>query len=409
LDALLDILGPEFVRPAAHGDISWEQGRPDWIAWPGTEREVALCLNAAREAGIHVFPSGSGTKLHWGNPAPPTGVLLSLQRLNRVLEHAAGDMTVTVEAGCTVAALQQAVAKAGQRLAADPLWPDRATVGGVIATNDNGPLRAGFGSLRDLILGVTVALADSTLAASGGKVVKNVAGYDLPKLMVGAFGTLGVVTRATFRLHPLPKATRTLRFAATDAEHAQILLLAMLGSTTPVTGLQVLGGNSGPWCVAVRLEGSVHGVHAMAEPVAELAARHRLAPTTDPPDPWAEREGMWQEYGSAIAKTTFVPSQLAAVCREIDAPRWRLVAQGAGVALVTLSDAYDEQGLERMELLAQKLRRIGASLIILRGTPELKRRVNPLQDMSALPLMKRIKQQFDPSGTLNPGRIGGGI
>src|SRR5205085_1751730 len=154
--------------------------------------------------------------------------------LNHVIEHAAGDMTVTVEAGCTIAALQQVLAQRGQRLALDPLWPDRSTVGGVIATNDSGSLRHAFGSLRDLILGVTVAPPDGALARSGGKVVKNVAGYDLPKLMVGAFGTLGVVTSATFRLHPLPAATRTFPFVAPSARDAGRFVLAVRDSTLAV-------------------------------------------------------------------------------------------------------------------------------------------------------------------------------
>jgi len=141
-------------------------------------------------------------------------LVLSTQGLNRVLEHAAGDMTCTVEAGCTITALRQVLARHGQRLALDPLWPDCATVGGVLATNDSGPLRQAFGSARDLLIGVTIALPDGTLARSGGKVVKNVAGYDLPKLMVGALGTLGVITQATFRLHPLPRESGTLVFAS---------------------------------------------------------------------------------------------------------------------------------------------------------------------------------------------------
>lgn len=407
MEPLVDILGADSVRPVAPADISWEQGRPDWIAWPAGERELARCLDAATKSGVPVFPVGGFTKMHWGDPPPPGGVLLSTQRLNRVLEHAAGDMTVTVEAGCTIARLQQAVAKAGQRLALDPLWPDSATVGGVIATNDSGPLRERYGSIRDLILGVTIALPDGTVSSSGGKVVKNVAGYDLPKLMVGAFGTLGVITRATFRLHPAPKATRTLRFTAPTPVDAQHFVLAVHQSGPPVSGLQVTGGSDPPWRVAVRFEGS-RGAEATAAPIAEMAAGFGLQPTTEPAYPWEERQRLWQEYG-AIVKVAFLPAQLTAVCHAIAAPAWKLVAQGLGVGLVALSDAYLDAGPERVEALARALRTLGGSLVVLRGTPELKRRVNPLRDMSALPLMRRVKQQFDPTGTLNPGRLGGGI
>ena len=289
-----------------------------------------------------------------------------------------------------------------------PLWPDAATVGGVIATNDSGSLRGAFGSLRDLILGVTVALPDGTLARSGGKVVKNVAGYDLPKLVVGAYGTLGVVTRATFRLHPLSKATRTLRFAAPSPEDAGRFILAMHDSGPPATGLQVVGGNRDPWRVDVRLEGSPAGVHATAPLVMEIAAGCGLTPTEASDDPWPERERVWHDQG-AVVKLTFLPTHLAEVCRAVAVPEWKIVAQGVGVALLVVSHAYTGDGPERVEHLARRVRALGGSVVVLRGTDDLKRRLDPLLTPNTLPLMRAIKKQFDPAGTLNPGRLGGGI
>ena len=214
------------VAPASLADAI-DGGSPRWIVEPADQARLAQILADANRAGLKVIPRGGGTKLGWGNPPAGADLVLSTRRLDRVLEHAAADMTATVEAGCTVAALQETLAKQGQRLAIDPLWPGRATVGGILATNDGGMLRAGFGSLRDLIIGITVALPDGTLAKSGGKVVKNVAGYDLPKLFTGSFGTLGVITRATFRLHPLPHAVQLLEFATPD-EGALAKLLATL-------------------------------------------------------------------------------------------------------------------------------------------------------------------------------------
>src|SRR5437763_1191827 len=172
------------------------------VVEPGSVDEVATLLRDASRDGLAVIPRGGGTKLDWGRPPRRADLVLSTVRLDRVLEHAWGDMTATVEAGCTVARLQHALAEHGQRLACDPLWPERATIGGILAASDNGPLRARFGALRDLIIGVTLVLADGTVAKSGGKVVKNVAGYDLPKLATGSFGTLAVITQAVFRLHP---------------------------------------------------------------------------------------------------------------------------------------------------------------------------------------------------------------
>src|SRR5207249_11993774 len=185
-----------------------------------------------------VIPRGGGTKISWGNQPTRADLVLSTARLNRIIEHAWADLTVNVEAGCTIQNLQNALAQHGQRIAADLLWPGRATVGGVLSTNDNGTLRIRYGALRDLIIGVTIALPDGTLASSGGKVVKNVAGYDLPKLLTGALGTLGVITRAIFRLHPLPHNVQSFTIAARDLDDANRLMLAVQSSRLVQTGLQ---------------------------------------------------------------------------------------------------------------------------------------------------------------------------
>src|SRR5207247_2459349 len=220
------------------------------VVEPGSVDEVATLLRDASRDGLAVIPRGGGTKLDWGRPPRRADLVLSTVRLDRVLEHAWGDMTATVEAGCTVARLQHALAEHGQRLACDPLWPERATIGGILAASDNGPLRARFGALRDLIIGVTLVLADGTVAKSGGKVVKNVAGYDLPKLATGSFGTLAVITQAVFRLHPLPRDTRTLTFTAPAVEPLCELALAIQGSHLAFVALQLRASASGAWAMS---------------------------------------------------------------------------------------------------------------------------------------------------------------
>ena len=180
------MVGPSHVRPIERSESKQTQ----LLLEPGDAQEISAALKYANNSGLSVIPHGGSTKSSWGNPAERTDLLLSTARLDKVVEHAWADLTVTVQAGCTIAKLQNVLEQHGQRLALDPLWPDRATVGGVISTNDSGALRLRFGSIRDLIIGITLALPDGTLASSGGKVVKNVAGYDLPKLATGAFGTL---------------------------------------------------------------------------------------------------------------------------------------------------------------------------------------------------------------------------
>src|ERR1700681_3457825 len=232
------LVGNEYVRAATATDAV-AGAQPNLMIEPGTERELAEILRLSNEAGLAVIPRGGGTKLGWGNSPARADMILSTARMTEIIEHAWADLTVTVEAGCTIQRLQETLGQHGQRLALDPLWPEKATVGGVLSTNDSGALRLRFGALRDLIIGVTIALPDGTLASSGGKVVKNVAGYDLPKLVTGALGTLGVITRAVFRLHPLPRAANTFSFPAENFPAMQQHILAIQDSQLAHTALQI--------------------------------------------------------------------------------------------------------------------------------------------------------------------------
>src|SRR5689334_7408042 len=258
-EVLRAIVGPDHVRLATDADAV-AGVVPLVVAEPADERQTASVLRCANQAGLAVIPAGGGTKLEWGNPPRQADVILSMRRQNQILEHAWADLTVTVQAGCTLAELQRALAQHGQRLAIDPLWPERATVGGMLATNDSGALRLGFGSLRDLIIGVTLALADGTVASSGGKVVKNVAGYDLPKLATGSLGTLGVITQAIFRLHPLPQHTSTISFRAASPAEMQELILAIQSARLAHAALQVRLASDAPPEVDVLLEGPEAGI-----------------------------------------------------------------------------------------------------------------------------------------------------
>ena len=172
------------------------------------EEQVAALAEAAAH-GRRARVRGAGTKLHWGAPAPAPEIEVSTVDLDRVVEHNAGDLTAVVQAGVPLERLQEELASAGQMLAIDPPAPGGATVGGVLATADSGPLLHRYGRPRDIVLGVTVALSDGTLARAGGKVIKNVAGYDLAKLFTGSFGTLGAILEVALRLHPLPRSPAT--------------------------------------------------------------------------------------------------------------------------------------------------------------------------------------------------------
>jgi glycolate oxidase FAD binding subunit len=415
---LAALVGPDHVRAAAAADAV-AGVVPAWVAEPGSGEEVAAALRWADGAGQRVAARGGGTKGEWGNPPAGLDGIVALRRLDAVLEHAWGDMTATVQAGCRVQTLQATLAAHGQRLALDPLWPERATVGGILATNDSGALRVRFGSLRDLIIGVTVALPNGTLARSGGKVVKNVAGYDLPKLLTGALGTLGVITEATFRLYPLPAAERSYTITASTVAALEALLLAIRDSPLVPTGLQVRLAQDAPPALDVRFEGVGAGLEAASSHLRRLAHAAGCGDSLAEADPavWAAREALWTDAADAlICKVGVVPTQiggLGALAAQAVAPfggAWAGVAQSVGICTVRLGGGDAAALPAALATLRETVTGPGGTVVVLHCPPALRGQVDvwgPAGD--ALPLMRRVKAEFDPHGILNPGRFVGGI
>jgi glycolate oxidase FAD binding subunit len=425
------LVGAEHVRASVSQDAI-DGIIPQMVVEPGSQEEVAAALKIATSAGLKVIPRGGATKMDWGNPLARTSkpgnnerensesgeLILSTRRLNRVMEHAWGDMTATVEAGCTFQQFQQTLAAHGQRLALDPLWPEQATIGGILATNDSGPLRVRFGNLRDLIIGVTLALPDGTLAKSGGKVVKNVAGYDLPKLATGSLGTLGITTQAIFRLHPIPRETRTLSFAVSDTGisdggNMNALLFAIQDCSMVPTGIQVRAGSYGAPELDIRFEGTVAGCEAQIDQTEAIASGARRVES--PADVWNARSALWSgTEPSVVCKVSMLPADLALFLDSIRRAsemrlRWRIVAQSVGVGCLRLEGSFAAL-LDAVKELRNNLETRGGSFTILRGPLEIKSKLDVWGSAGdALPLMKRIKAQFDPAGVLNPGRFIGGI
>jgi glycolate oxidase FAD binding subunit len=408
------IVGVEHVRPATAADAI-DGVQPQFVVEPDDAEQVAAVLRLASSAGLHVAALGGGSKLGWGNPPREVDLILSLRRLDQVVEHAWGDMTATVQAGCTVAQLQRVLAQHGQRLALDPLWPETATIGGIVATNDSGALRIRYGTLRDLILGVTIALPDGTLARSGGKVVKNVAGYDLPKLMTGALGTLGVITEATFRLYPLPADLRAVRFTAPDLRTLNHLALRVLDSTLVPTGMQLHAAHAAMPTLALRFEGISAALDAQLAELAQLAAGLKAEPLAA--DAWRSGEALWDDHELAlICKVSVLPAQVDVLVQAIERVArplrltWELIAQAVGVGLLRVVGANEQALLAALSILRDQIGRMSGSCVVLHCPSSIKARVDVWgADAGALPLMRRVKDQFDPQGVLNPGRFVGGI
>lgn len=410
-DELRGIIGAEHLRAATPADAVCG-AEPRWVAEPADEKQLAAALRWANEAGLAVAPRGSGTKLGWGHRPSRLDLILSTARLDRIVEHVWSDMTVIVQAGVTVGKLQAALAQHGQRLATDPLWPDRASIGGILSTNDSGTLRLRFGALRDLIIGVTLALPDGTLAKSGGKVVKNVAGYDLPKLATGALGTLGVITQAAFRLHPAPRETRTVSFQAKDSEDAGRLVLAFQDSQLAHTGLQVrLAHNAAPR-VDLRFDGTTAGIEAQSATARKLAAP---APEEDPSaDVWDARQQLWKgAQAAALVKFSVLPTRIAAACetfgREGAGMNWAIVMQGTGLGWARVESPRPDALRKAILAVRSSLEGEAGSLVVMQRPTGLESLEPWGSPGDSFPVMVRVKQQFDPRGTLNPGRFVGGI
>lgn len=409
------VVGKENVRNAAPADAVCGM-QPIVVVAPGTKQEVASAQHIANDSGLAVIPRGGGSKLTWGNRPRAADVVFSTARLNRILEHAWADLTVTVEAGCTVQELQRTLAQHGQQLAIDVLWPERATIGGILASNDSGSLRSRFGGLRDLIIGVTLVLPDGTIAKSGGKVVKNVAGYDLMKLTTGALGTLGIIAEAVFRLHPIPREQQTVTFQAANAEDTTRFLLNVNGSNLAFTGLQVRCATARAPEIDVRFEGTAAGIAAQIETI----ERMRGAPNgrTEPEgDPWRAREDVCEPgLKDVIAKLSFKPTDFARLHAAVieataaEGLRWTMVAYGHGLAWLRIKPDSQQITPEFVLKLRGRFEQLGGSLVVLDAPISLREHIDAWGNTGdALPLMRRIKQQFDPRGTLNPGRFVGGI
>ncbi|MEP6816637.1 MAG: FAD-binding oxidoreductase [Marmoricola sp.] len=385
---------------------------PGVVACPSDVEQVAETLGAARAHGLTVVPRGRGTKLSWGRPPSSADVLLDVSALQAVLDHAAGDLIVTAQAGARLADVQRAVGSVGQRLAVDETVPGT-TIGGLLAANTSGPRRVAIGSARDLLIGITVVRADGVVAKAGGRVVKNVAGYDLGKLMIGSLGTLAVIVDATFRLHPLPPAMAWVSAPAGSPAEAQMLVQSVLHAQAVPSAIEVDWAD-GVGTVSVLLEGRDDGVAGRAETVRGLLGETSMGSSNEQPAaratyPWDVTAG-GDDRATAL-KLTFALSGLADVLTATTEVGATLRGSaGAGVVYAALpSDTSFVAVRGALDRLRRTCTGHGGSTVVVDAPANVKGGLDVWGPVPALDLMRRVKDQFDPDHRLSPGRYVGGI
>jgi glycolate oxidase FAD binding subunit len=403
---------------------------------PDNQDDLAALVRDAFATETPLYPIGGGTSLGFGIPAKAPGKALSLASLNRIVDYPARDMTVTVEAGVTMRALAELLARERQRLPIDVPQAERATIGGVIATNWNGPRRFGEGSVRDYVIGIHAVDGRGQPFKGGGRVVKNVAGYDFCKLLTGSLGTLGVITQVTLRTKPIPEQSAFVGVAVADTAEAEQLLAALVTSHTTPTAIELVAGPAWDSEPALRSLGPVgpnrlyllvafEGTGPEVEFLVRLMMTEWRELGTSEPHAIGEASALWQrliEFSTAensaaasnsplVLKASVVPSGTTAIidaARRLD-PACSIQAHaGNGTVLIKLSQ-FPAQGLSRA--LVGNLQPVAAAhhgqVVVLSnpsGAEMTHQSVFGATD-SPLELMTAVKRQFDPKGILNPGRF----
>jgi glycolate oxidase FAD binding subunit len=393
---------------------------------PGSVEEVCDAVRLAAANQFATVPCGHGTHLYIGWPPRRYDAALSVRRLDRIVAHDASDLTVTVEAGARLHALNARLAQAGQWLPLDPSYGDSITVGGLLAADRNGPMRLAYGKVRDLLLGVKAVTADGEVLGGGGKVVKNVAGYDLPKLFVGSFGTLGVIVEASFRVWPRPAEQRVFIWPAASAVEAVESGLTLLHSGVNPILLEALNANAGETvgvgsaALVVGCAGSEAEVQAQETRLGELlpgvqvvedreaeALRKALAAFPQP-----------MNEDALVARVSVLPTDLGRLLKRFEAEAesrgvtLEVAAHaGSGVAWCQLAGPLSPLDFA---LCAESMRlqtRASRGWIVFEALPAgLHGRFDPWGfNETALPLMRRVKNALDPAGLFSPGRFVGGI
>jgi len=371
---------------------------------------LAALLAKANRDRTPLYPRGGGTKSGWWAGAAGRAAILSTTGIAPQIDHCAGDLTATVGAGMTLAAVNEALARSGQWLPLDPPAADRATIGGIVAANDSGPRRQKHGAPRDLIIGVEMVRADGRVARAGGKVVKNVAGYDLARMLCGSRGSLAVIASATFKLAPLAPVSRTVVATARNARACADLALAVSASPTAPSAIEV---ESPPHRLLIRFESTARAADAEADTASSLCLAQGADARVVADD---EERSLWSDYertvwGDAIdgvlVKVSVLPTEVGEL---LDQGGATLAAGRAALGVLYLRADGVAKAPEWLDQLRLRARRRGGSAVVVKASPVLEGRLDVWGELpGSHSVAGAVKARFDPNNILNPGGGPGGL
>lgn len=416
---------------------------PRIVVFPNTQEEISEIIKVANRDSLSVIPRGGGTKIALGNQPSKADIILNTNRLNRVIEHSASDLIATAQCGIKLIDLQTALKEKNQLIPIDPPHSERgATIGGIIATNDSGPRRLRYGSthgtMRELLLGIKIIRPDGEIAKAGAKVVKSVAGYDIPKLFVGSLGTLGIIVEATLRLYTIAEHSVTYLASFPSIRTAHATALSILNSSLTPTCLELANSSlsesissrldlnlkkNASYLLAIRFESVEKAVKNQVVKLDEMCSAHKDDGVTVE---GAAEERFWHEikefaYKRDSKKTVVckvsIPvkdvstllDKLEDLSRNSGVEILASARAGNGVAIISLND-----DIPNLTTAAKSLRQLagslGGSMVIQQAPPPIKAEIDVWGEIGpTLEIMKRIKSRFDPNWVMNPGRFVGGI
>jgi glycolate oxidase FAD binding subunit len=384
------------------------------VVAPFDARRVAETLAEAAARGQAVVPIGGGTALALGNPPERIDAALSMERLSRILDYEPTDLVLSVEAGARLADVQAVLAEHGQRLPIDPPGMEAGTIGGVIATGRWGPLRHSAGTLRDLLIGIAVAHPSGTLSKAGGMVVKNVSGYDMPRLYHGSLGTLGVIISANFKVLPRPRAEATIVASFSDAAAAFAAADRLRRDHLPLTALEV-ARRDGSWLVAVRIEGREQTVDALAAKIEPEIGGERWRD--------AQSAAWWTSYiaaqrfsrdddlvlircGGRPKETVTLATGIAATSERLGIAAPLIAASPGTGAVVAAFDLGETGSAERLAEVQAVFLALADTVTILSAPTPWKAGIDVWgRPPDGIAVMRALREQFDPGRTINPGRF----